>query len=92
MSMAQATRRAFLRRMAGAPEPAAGARIGRSCLALNGVFCQSCADACEARAIRFAPLPGRPPVPIVADERCTACGECAAVCPAGAIAIGAADA
>jgi hypothetical protein len=47
---AQATRRAFLRRMAGAPEAAGNARIGRSCLALGGVFFQSCADACEVRA------------------------------------------
>jgi ferredoxin-type protein NapF len=94
MSMAAPdTRRAFLRRIAGASGPPAAARIGHGCLALAGVFCQSCADACEPRAIRFVPLPGRPPVPVVADSRCTACAECATVCPAGAIELpGTADA
>ena len=82
---ARATRRGFLRRLAGAAEAESVARIGRSCLALGGVFCQSCADACGPRAIRFIPLPGRPPVPVVADERCTACGDCAGVCPVAAI-------
>ena len=84
---AAASRRSFLRRMAGAAEPPTVARIGRGCLAFAGVYCQSCADSCEPRAIRFVPLPGRPPTPVVADALCTGCGECAASCPAAAIAL-----
>lgn len=61
------------------------ARVEGSCLALNGVHCQSCQDACEPRAIRFRPRLGRPPVPDVSEDACTGCFACAAVCPQDAI-------
>ncbi|MEZ1376663.1 ferredoxin-type protein NapF, partial [Enterobacter hormaechei] len=34
------------------------ATIGEACLALAGIHCRSCQDACEPAAIRFRPAPG----------------------------------
>ena len=70
---------------AGAPWSARAA-IGAACLAHRGVVCESCRDACEPRAIRFTPAPGRVPAPALDVHRCTGCGACVGMCPAGAIA------
>ena len=59
--------------------------IGSDCLAHRGVVCESCRDGCETRAIRFTPALGRAPTPELALDRCTGCGACVGVCPAGAI-------
>lgn len=62
------------------------ATIGGACLAVQGVHCQSCRDACPEQAIRF--LPERAvPRPRVGTDRCTACGACVSACPVAAIAI-----
>lgn len=61
------------------------ASIDEHCLALSGVYCQGCRDACEPRAIRFQPVLGRPPVPEISADQCTGCFACAAVCPQDAI-------
>lgn len=58
------------------------------CLALAGVFCQSCRDACEVAAISFDRRPGAVPVPVLQADRCNGCGFCISVCPEQAIAIG----
>lgn len=55
------------------------------CLALNGIHCQSCQDACEPEAITFRPRLRQPPEPVVAADTCTGCSACAAVCPQDAI-------
>lgn len=55
------------------------------CLASMGVHCQSCADACEASAIRFRPRLGGPPVPALDDAACTGCSACTTACPADAL-------
>lgn len=62
------------------------ARIQEHCLALDGIHCQSCEDACEPMAIRFRPRLGKPPVPEISEDLCTGCFACAAVCPRDAIA------
>jgi ferredoxin-type protein NapF len=61
------------------------ARIGPLCLSRQGVSCQgvscrSCAERCEAGAIRFSP-------PVV-ESSCTGCGRCVVACPTLAIAMG----
>lgn len=62
------------------------ARIADNCLALNQVMCESCADVCATRAIRFVHR-GFVKQPYVDTDRCTGCEECVAVCPANAISI-----
>jgi ferredoxin-type protein NapF len=65
----------------------AKAQIAGQCLAARGVFCQTCADACEPRAIRFARRMGSVPLPVVSAESCTGCGACVGSCPVGAITV-----
>lgn len=64
-----------------------GAAISQSCLEAQGIVCQACRDACPAGAVRFFPLPGGFARPRVDADRCTACGDCVAACPASAIAV-----
>jgi ferredoxin-type protein NapF len=69
-----------------AAEPARpGITIGPACFAARGIVCQSCGDHCIAGAIRFRPRLGAAPELLLDDQRCTACGDCVAICPAGAI-------
>lgn len=57
--------------------------VADTCLPRHGVVCSSCRDACPERAIAF-PLTSRIPVPVVDADRCSGCGACVAICPAGA--------
>src|SRR5262245_22931804 len=96
VDVADASRRQFL---FGARAALAGHRVGTngltartlrieidlSCLARHNVVCQSCAEACGVSAIRFSPRPGRPALPVISTDLCTACGDCDRVCPVGAI-------
>jgi ferredoxin-type protein NapF len=61
--------------------------IAENCLALSGIACRTCEDACEPRAIRFQARPGGHYHPSLDALLCTACGECVKVCPATAIAL-----
>jgi ferredoxin-type protein NapF len=63
------------------------ARIAPHCLALRKIECRVCADACDARAIRFQPAPGGISRMRFDPAACTACGECVSVCPAGALTV-----
>ena len=65
----------------------AKAEIGAKCLALGGVHCRSCGDACPNTAIRFAPRVDGRFLPALADGPCTGCGACVGVCPVGAVTI-----
>ncbi|WGW03630.1 ferredoxin-type protein NapF [Tropicibacter oceani] len=62
------------------------ATIGQSCLSHQGIACRACEDACEPRAIRFRLETGGRAVPVLTQDQCTGCGECAFTCPAGAVA------
>lgn len=91
------TRRGLLTGMSGRrgssdrAKPGAVAGIGGDCLARAGIHCRSCGDACPEAAIRFRPRLGAPPLPEVGPARCTGCGACVEVCPAGAVSLGAGD-
>lgn len=89
------SRRQFLRgdfsgRKIDPRQPVDGPRcaiIGRQCVAYGNVVCRSCGDACGEAAIRFSPQVGGAALPEILTERCTGCGDCVPVCPAGAIAM-----
>ncbi len=68
------------------PETQPTARIGAGCLTLSGIMCESCADICERRAIRFVRR-GAIKQPVLDADACSGCGECSSVCPANAISI-----
>ena len=61
------------------------AQVAEACLTHGNVVCRSCEDACEPRAIRFAPRLGGVARPAVNRAACSGCGACVAGCPTGAI-------
>ncbi|WP_299791079.1 ferredoxin-type protein NapF [uncultured Shewanella sp.] len=63
------------------------AKINDTCLARKEIWCQSCKDACDPRAIRFIPAIGQVPQPQIDIELCTGCGACVAPCPNGSISL-----
>ncbi|MBL8525401.1 MAG: 4Fe-4S binding protein [Betaproteobacteria bacterium] len=78
------SRRSFLLR---SEMPAPSVAVAQHCLALSGVYCDSCRDACETGALRFTPQLGAVPKPALDTNLCTQCGECARLCPQDAIRI-----
>ncbi|APV52037.1 hypothetical protein BWI17_21615 [Betaproteobacteria bacterium GR16-43] len=76
------SRRAFLFGASAVPQRHAVSVAGERCLALSGVVCRNCGDACDTRAIQFLYATGGVPRPVVDAQRCTACGDCLSVCPA----------
>ncbi|WP_286262922.1 ferredoxin-type protein NapF [Thalassotalea atypica] len=60
-------------------------KIEKSCLALNQIYCQSCKDACDTRAIEFNFLDSSIPSPSLNNDDCSQCGACIEVCPQSAI-------
>ncbi len=61
------------------------ATITETCLAHQGVWCQSCKDACDPRAISFIPAVGKAPQPQIDTDMCNGCGACVAPCPSHSI-------
>ncbi len=86
---ADPARRAFLRgRRNAAAEAGVPVLMGEVCLARRGVECRVCGEACDAGAIRFPPRRGGVALPVVDFSKCTACGDCVAPCPVGAVSVG----
>ena len=77
----------------GALQPPAGNRppwalravIAPQCLQFTGTECRVCGDFCEARAIRFRLATAGRSFAQVDLARCTGCGACVGVCPAGVV-------
>lgn len=63
------------------------AQIGVGCLALQGVECRVCGEACEVAAIAFRPRLRGVAQPAIDASRCNGCGACAVVCPSHAVAL-----
>ncbi|MGD9510185.1 MAG: 4Fe-4S binding protein [Geminicoccaceae bacterium] len=82
------SRRALLRGRRTSPG-SEGPSFAASCLARSGILCRTCGDICPEGAIRFPPQLGGVGQPWLDAERCTRCGECVAVCPVGAVSLGA---
>lgn len=61
------------------------AKVLQSCLSYQGIACRTCEDSCEPRAIRFRLQTGGRAVPVLDQDLCTGCGECAYTCPAQSI-------
>lgn len=81
----RACRPGALAQRAGASPWQWRARIGESCIAMNGVVCGACGDACAEGAIRFSPAPRGVARPRLQTERCSGCGACYGVCPSRSI-------
>ena len=67
------------------------ATVNDTCLAHHGIWCQSCKDACDPRAITFKPEIGQAPRPNIDLNACTGCGACVAPCPNNSIILAASD-
>ena len=61
--------------------------VDTSCLARHGIECRVCADACDARALRFVSARGGITQLNIKHDACTGCGDCVATCPVKAIAL-----
>lgn len=55
--------------------------LADGCLAVEGVTCRSCGDACPEGAIKFSPRIGGAAALIIEHAGCTGCGACISVCP-----------
>lgn len=56
-----------------------------NCLSLMGTTCRTCEESCDLGAISFRLMTSGRAAPIIQDDRCNGCGDCAAVCPVAAI-------
>lgn len=59
--------------------------VGDACLARRNIVCRTCNESCEPGAILMRLAVGSAGLPQVDAAICTGCGDCAEVCPAGAI-------
>ena len=61
------------------------ASIQNNCLSLNSVYCRTCGDSCDQRAIEFQLQTGGRALPVISQTLCNGCGACVSVCPNKAI-------
>lgn len=64
---------------------AVGIQINSLCLSVSGTTCRLCEDECDRRAIDFNLMTAGRSVPIINDDDCNGCQDCASVCPVDAI-------
>lgn len=65
------------------------AKVGEGCLPASGIVCASCREVCPELAIRVPP--GGRGAAWIDAARCTGCGACVGVCPAGVVALSEAE-
>ena len=59
--------------------------IDNKCLAKNQIYCQSCKDVCDSKAITFSYQTSSIPEPKLNLSDCNQCGACVSICPQDAI-------
>lgn len=59
--------------------------IDNKCLAKNQIYCQSCRDVCDSKAIEFSYISNPIPEPKLTLSDCNQCGACVSICPQDAI-------
>lgn len=64
---------------------AIGIHINSLCLSVAGTTCRLCEDECNRQAIDFRLMTAGRSLPIINDDDCNGCQDCASVCPVGAI-------
>lgn len=62
-------------------------QVDEKCLNRRGVECRVCGDACDTRALRFAPARGGISTLQIDTASCTGCGDCIGVCPTHALSL-----
>lgn len=60
-------------------------KILDKCLTKYQIYCQSCRDVCDQRAIEFPMVLNQVPQPKVNQVDCNSCGACVSTCPQDAI-------
>lgn len=65
--------------------PVVGIQINSLCLGISGTTCRLCEDECERQAISFKMMTAGRSVPLVNNDDCNGCMDCASVCPVDAI-------
>lgn len=82
-------RRDFLRGLRHSEEvqsvPGTVLLVSEACFLNSAIYCRSCGDMCQERAIRFIMKSGGCADMIIDAELCTGCGDCVSVCPANAL-------
>lgn len=63
----------------------ASIHINSLCLSVAGTTCRLCEDECERQAIDFKLMTAGRSLPMVNDDDCNGCQDCASVCPVDAI-------
>lgn len=61
--------------------------VANRCLAISGITCRACGEACAEDAIVFRLGLNGTALPAVSDDTCTGCGACVKPCPVDAIAL-----
>ncbi|MGH1349307.1 MAG: ferredoxin-type protein NapF [Methyloligellaceae bacterium] len=61
--------------------------VSDKCFVRSSIYCRSCGDMCQERAIHFRLLPEGKADIIIDHEKCTGCGACQHTCPANAISL-----
>ncbi|AWB66869.1 ferredoxin-type protein NapF [Saccharobesus litoralis] len=59
----------------------ANIQINDKCFASHDIYCQSCRDACDSRAIHFRYIDSAIPKPEINLTDCSQCGACIESCP-----------
>jgi Fe-S-cluster-containing hydrogenase component 2 len=74
-----------LKSFSGVPQTAQKTRVVASVECFEEIPCRACQTACPEEAIHIGRVPRPADVPILTEDKCTACGICVSACPSSAV-------